>query len=178
MGRAFTSTVVLAALIAYAFGIWLFLLRPQDSLPAQADAVFVLAGAQSRLPVAQKLIADGRARTLVVSETGAADDPARYTLCHGPRPKSYKLVCRIAATDSTRGEAHLIAGLVLQNKWASVIVVSSHYHLYRARVLVRRCMQARVVMRGSEGDTWWRKAIAIPLEYAKLVRADVWERGC
>jgi hypothetical protein len=45
-------------------------------------------------------------------------------------------------------------------------------------MLIRRCTHAKLVMRGSEGDAWWRKAIAIPLAYAKLARAEIWQRGC
>lgn len=178
MGRSALSLLVLAVMIAYAFGIWLFLLRPEDPMPARADAVFVLAGAEDRLPLAQKLIVGGVAKTLVVSEADASDDPARYALCHGPKPKRYKVVCRTASPFSTRGEARLLGDLVRENKWSSVIVVSSHYHLYRAHMLIRRCTQAGLVMRGTDADAWWRKALAIPLEYAKVVRAEIWQTGC
>ena len=178
MGRTLISSLVLAAMIAYAFGIWLFLLQPEDPVPAKADAVFVLAGAELRLPVAQQLIEAGVAKTLVVSEGHASVDSESYALCHGSKPKGYKLVCRTASPFSTRGEARMIGDLVSQNKWASVIVVSSRYQLYRAHILIRRCTQANLVMRGADGDTWWRKALAIPLEYAKLIRAETVQRGC
>jgi uncharacterized SAM-binding protein YcdF (DUF218 family) len=178
MGRNLRSFALLAVVLGYAFGVWLFLLRPQDALPERADAVFVLAGGRSRLPVAQGLIATGAARTLVVSEAGAGDDPGRRRLCAGPRPKRYTLVCARAEPYSTRGEARLLARLVQERKWSSVIVVSSHYHLFRARLLLRRCTGALLTMRAAEGDAWWRKALAVPLEYAKLARAELWQRGC
>lgn len=166
------------AIAAYGFGIWLFLLRSNDALPSRVDAVVVLAGAQSRLPLARQLVADGVSKTLVVSEASRGDDPARYDLCHGPKPKGYTLICRTATPYSTRGEAELIASLARARKWSSVAVVSSRYHLFRSRILVERCTDVRLVMRGTDGDAWWRKALAIPLEYAKLVRAETWQRGC
>jgi uncharacterized SAM-binding protein YcdF (DUF218 family) len=178
MGRSPFSLLVLAAVIVYAFGVWLFLLRSQDALPAHADAVFVLAGGRERLPVAQRLVAHGVADTLVVSEADRRDDPLRYDLCHGPRQKRYVLICRRATPYSTRGEARLLAALVQEHSWTTVIVVSSRYHLFRARELLRRCTDAELVMRASDGDPWWRKALAVPLEYGKLVRAETWQRGC
>ena len=178
MVRSVISLLVLAAAVAYGFGIWLFLLHPQNGLPHKADAVFVLSGSRSRLPVALKLMADKVAPTLVVSEDSASNDPVRYRLCHGPKPKRYELACRIASPSSTRGEARAIADLANTRGWAEVIVVTSRYHLYRARVLINRCTNANLSMRATDVDSWWRKAVAIPLEYAKLARADVFQRGC
>jgi uncharacterized SAM-binding protein YcdF (DUF218 family) len=173
-----SSLLALTLVVAYGFGVWLFLIRSGDELPAHADAVFVLAGARNRLPVAQKLVASGVAKTLVVSEAGSSDDPARHALCNGPKPRLYTLVCRTALPFSTRGEARLIGALAREQDWSSVIVVSSHYHLFRARVLIERCTGAELVMRGSEGDAWWRKALAVPLEYIKLARAEITQRDC
>jgi len=178
MLRSITSFLVVAAAVAYGFGIWLFLLHPQDQLPRKADAVYVLAGNRNRLPVALALMAKKVAPTLVVSEDSQSSDPARYRLCHGSRPKGYKLICRIAAPSSTRGEARAIAELVERNNWKEVVVVTSRYHLYRARVLINRCTNANLAMRATDRDRWWRKALAIPLEYAKLARADIFQTGC
>ena len=178
MGRTFFSFLVLGAAIAYGFGIWLFLLYPEDSLPAHPDAVIVLAGSEARLPVALRLVEHGSAKTLVVSQDEAAHDPARYSLCHGPKPKRYTLVCRTAAPFSTRGEARMIADLVKKNSWVSVVVVTSRYHLYRARMLLRRCSGVDLSMRATDGDSWSQKAVAIPLEYVKLARAETFQRSC
>jgi uncharacterized SAM-binding protein YcdF (DUF218 family) len=178
MGRPLLSLAILLVGIAYGFGIWLFLLRPDDPLPARADAVFVLAGSRARLPVALRLVNRGVARALVVSTDDPRRDPRRFELCHGRPPKRYTLVCRRAAPFSTRGESRLIASLARRRGWRTVVVVSSRYHLFRAHILLRRCTPTRLVLRGADGDTWWRKAIAIPLEYAKLGRAEVVQRDC
>jgi uncharacterized SAM-binding protein YcdF (DUF218 family) len=178
MGRQLMSFLVLVVVVAYGFGIWLFLLHKQDRLPSEADAVFVLAGSTKRLPVALDLVRHGVSKTLVVSEDNASGDPDRYALCHGPKPKRYTLICQSASPFSTRGEARMIAGLADKNNWKSLVVVTSRYHIYRAHMLLRRCTRINLYMRATDGDTWWQKALAVPLEYAKLVRSQVTQRGC
>ena len=178
MGRTVLSFLVLVAAMAYGFGIWLFLLHPGDRLPAHTDAIVVLAGSEARLPVALGLVEHGLAKTLVVSQDDAARDPARYALCHGAKPKLYTLMCRTAAPFSTRGEARLIADLVTKNHWVSVVVVTSRYHLYRSHIVIRRCTKVDFALRPTDGDSWWQKAVAIPLEYVKLARSETLQRGC
>jgi uncharacterized SAM-binding protein YcdF (DUF218 family) len=172
------SLVLLAAVVAFGFGIWLFLMRPEDPLPAHADAVVVLAGSSKRLPVALNLVGAGIARTLVVSEDSAANDRQRYALCHGAKPKRYTLICRKASPFSTRGEAELIGHLATSHRWQSLVVVTSRYHMFRAQLLIDRCTQATLSMRATDGDSWWQKAAAIPLEYVKLAGAQTLQRGC
>jgi uncharacterized SAM-binding protein YcdF (DUF218 family) len=172
------SLLVLAAIVAFGLGIWLFLLRPEDPLPSHADAVVVLAGSPARLPVALDLVGAGFAKTLVVSEDSAANDEERYALCHGAKPKRYTLICRKASPFSTRGEAELIGRLATANRWHSLIVVTSRYHMLRSRLLIDRCTQATLTMRATDGDSWSQKAAAIPLEYIKLARAETLQRDC
>jgi uncharacterized SAM-binding protein YcdF (DUF218 family) len=177
--RRLLSFLALVALALYGLGIWLFLLRPDDRLPtAPAAAVVVLAGSTDRLPVALDLMRHHAATTLVVSETSASNDPARYRLCNGPKPHGYRLICQNADPFSTRGEARLAGQLASRNHWLSLIVVSSRYQLYRAHVLFARCTSATLVMRGTDADKWWTKAIAVPLEWVKLARAVTFQRGC
>ncbi len=177
--RQLLSLLVTVAVILYGVGVWLFLLQKDDRLPTRAaDAVVVLAGSRARLPVAIDLMHRHVARTLVVSEDSGARDPARYRLCHGAKPRGYKLMCVHADPFSTRGEARLAAELVGRNHWLSLVVVSSRYHLYRAQKVFARCTAATLVMRGTDADVWWRKAVAVPLEWAKLIRSVTFQRGC
>jgi len=177
--RQVLSLITLAAVILYGVGVWLFLLQKDDRLPAHgADAVVVLAGSSKRLPLALSLVQQHVATTLLVSENTAQSDPARYLLCHGPKPKGYTLICQRADPFSTRGEARMTAALAMKNHWRSVVVVTSRYHLYRARMLFQRCTDAAVIMRGTDADPWWRKAIEIPVEWAKLALAVTVRRTC
>jgi len=177
--RRLLSLIVVGAIVLYGLGVWLFLLRQDDSLPNRiAGAVVVLAGSRARLAVALDLMDGNAAGTLVVSEESEANDPARYQLCHGAKPTAYKLICRRADPYSTRGEARFVSQLAAVNRWPSLIVVSSRYHLLRARELFARCTRARLIMRGTDADAWWSKAIAVPLEWVKLARAEIFARGC
>jgi DUF218 domain-containing protein len=170
---------MLATIVLYGLGIWLFLLRKDDRLPTHtADAVFVLAGSRQRLPVALDLIRRHAAKALVVSEESQTDDPARYQLCRGPKPKGYELICRHVDPFSTRGEARLAGELAARNRWLSLIVVSSRYHLFRANELFGRCTGATLIVRGTDADAWWYKAVAVPLEWLKLARSATFARGC
>ena len=178
MFRSVISSLFVLAAVAYGYGIWLYLLHYQERLPAHADAIVVLAGSRDRLPVAVKLAETGIANTLVVSEDNASSDPARARFCSGTKPKGYKLVCQFASPSSTRGEARMIANLANQRAWKTVVVVTSRYHIYRAHKLIRRCTKVDLAMRYTDKDAWWRKAIAIPLEYVKLLRAEISQRGC
>lgn len=177
--RRLLSLLVVAAIVLYGLGIWLFLLKKDDNLPTHAaDAVVLLAGSRKRLPVALDLMRRHAAKTLVVSEESQANDPARYQLCHGPKPKGYELICRHADPFSTRGEARMASELASRNHWLSLIVVSSRYHLYRAEKLFGRCTNATLIMRGTDADKWWYKAYAVPLEWLKLARSATFARGC
>lgn len=177
--RRLISILLVAGVVLFGLGVWLFLLRKDDPLPARGvDAVVVLAGSDKRLPVALELMGRHVARTLVVSKTSQTLDPARFRLCHGAKPHGYRLICRRAEPFSTRGEAEMTAALAKRNHWRSVVVVSSRYHLFRANRLFARCTSVKLVMRGADGDTLWWKAASIPYEWAKLARSVTLQRSC
>jgi uncharacterized SAM-binding protein YcdF (DUF218 family) len=167
--------LLLAAL--YAVGGALFLAREDDRVQ-QADAVVVLAGSTTRLPVALRLVRDGVAPVLVVSEDPTGRDPARSRLCReGLEDAGVELVCRRAEPFSTRGEARLVGRLAEERGWRRLAVVSSRYHLFRAERIVDRCTDATVAMRGA-GESVVRNVVAVPLEWAKLALAETLRRGC
>ena len=177
--RRLISILLIAGVVLFGLGVWLFLFRKDDSLPVRgADAVVVLAGSDKRLPVALDLMRYHAAKTLVVSETSQTDDPARFRLCHGTKPHGYRLICRRADPFSTRGEAEMTAALATRNHWRSLVIVSSRYHLFRAKRIFARCTSAKLVMRGADGDKLWWKAMSIPYEWAKLARSVTLQRGC
>jgi uncharacterized SAM-binding protein YcdF (DUF218 family) len=78
---------------------------------------------------------------------------------------------------STRGEARAVARMAAARGWRSVLVVTSTYHVTRARLLFDRCVGARVSVTGS---TYRRSLIPLEvfLEPAKLVYALAFARGC
>jgi uncharacterized SAM-binding protein YcdF (DUF218 family) len=168
--RRLLVLVVLALAVASAV---LFVWAPfATEEPRRADAIVVLAGSKTRLPVALDLFRRGVAPTLAISRDAA--EPARVALCR--LPPSHAL-CFRAQPYSTQGEARTIARLARARHWESVIVVSSRFHLFRVRMLVRRCTPVRLELVPA-AVTWWRWPIAVASEWAKLVVAETSRRGC
>jgi uncharacterized SAM-binding protein YcdF (DUF218 family) len=166
-----------AWLVTVAF---LFIWPRADAPPARADAVVVLSGGlNERLDPALALVRRGVAPVLAISS--AFRDP-RWTkahrLCRGEEgPTRFRVLCFEASPYSTRGEARSVARLARQHGWTRIVVVTSTYHVTRARMLFQRCYHGRLWVVGT-GSTWWR----LPEEWASetgklLVQATV-ERGC
>ena len=175
--KTFLALLVLIVVGTYAVGAVLFLLRDDDPLPDRADAVVVLAGTESRLPVALSLVQKGVAPVLVVSEDDS--DEARARLCRqGKVPGArVEVICRTVEPHATRSEARLVASLADRRGWHSIVVVTSRYHLFRAERLFRRCTDAKLVMRGAP-ESVGHNLVAIPWEWAKLGLAETFRRGC
>ena len=166
-----------AWLVTVAF---LFIWPRADAPPARADAVVVLSGGlNERLDPALALVRRGVAPVLAISS--AFRDP-RWTkahrLCRGEEgPTRFRVLCFEASPYSTRGEARSVARLARQHGWTRIVVVTSTYHVTRARMLFQRCYHGRLWVVGTS-STWWR----LPEEWASetgklLVQATV-ERGC
>lgn len=154
----------------------LFVLRDDDELPERADAVVVLAGSASRLPVALDLIERGVAPVLVVSDPEGRRDDDRRDLCAAGSDE-YELICVLPDPYSTRGEARMVARLASERGWESIVVVTSRFHLFRAKRLFERCFGGEVALVGSP-VSWWYRPIAVASEWAKLAVAETFRRGC
>ena len=164
------SLIALAALVVTS--VRLFILYDDDPV-AKADAVMVLAGEKRRLPFALALVERGVAPVLVISD---GLDP-RWTqanrLCRFGDPARF--VCLRPEPYSTRGEARLAARLARERGWESLIVVSSRFHLFRARRLFERCFDGRLDFVGSP-NPGLRLPLAIGLEWSKLAVATIGRR--
>lgn len=151
----------------------LFILYDDDRV-AKADAVLVLAGENQRLPIALELVERGVAPVLVISD---GLDP-RWTqanrLCRFGDPA--RIVCLRPEPYSTRGEARLAGRLARERGWDSLVVVTSRFHLFRARTLFERCFDGRLDLVGAP-NPGLRLPLAIALEWAKLGVATV-RRPC
>lgn len=140
--------------------------------PKRVDAIVVLAGSRSRLPVGLELFRRGAAPTLALSRDPG--DKQRTRLCRLPPSGAF---CFQATPFSTRGEARAIARLARIHHWRSVAIVSSRFHLFRVRLLVRRCTHVRLELVPAS-VTWWRWPQFIAAEWAKLAVAVTTRRGC
>ena len=147
--------------------------------PAHADAVVVLSGARNnRLDPALRLIRRGVAPVLVIS--GAAQDPHWHTaraLCRAGHVARARVICFEPRPFSTRGEARAVGALARTHGWNEVVVVTSTFHVTRARMLFHRCYPGRLWLVGTP-TTWWRLPEEWAFETGKLAVQLTAERGC
>jgi uncharacterized SAM-binding protein YcdF (DUF218 family) len=168
-----------ALLVAWIVATALLFVWPQVDRPGHADAVVVLSGGRNwRLDPALALVRRGVAPLLVIS--GAGFDHGWHKareLCAQPRQRGFRVLCFDPHPYSTRGEARTIARLARARHWRKVDVVTSRYHVFRARVIIRRCYHGPLAMIGVHYPVW-----SAPLDYvsewAKLAVQLTVERSC
>ncbi|HVN61747.1 MAG TPA: YdcF family protein [Gaiellaceae bacterium] len=170
--------LVLVVVLFFAFvgaTFYLFVFPHMDRV-TRADAVVVLSGGKrDRLPKGLELVQRGVAPTLVISDGRAQGYPEANKLCKGGRP--FKVVCFRPDPYSTRGEAEAVARLARKHGWRSLVVVTSRYHVYRARILFKRCFKGHLAVTGSMPSL--KNMVNGTLqEWPKLVYEETLVRAC
>jgi uncharacterized SAM-binding protein YcdF (DUF218 family) len=169
--------LALAAFLSLAVAsVFLFILYDDDRV-AKVDAVVVLAGSKFRLPVGLRLVERGVAPVLVISDGLDPRSPRSVRLCReGLGREGASVLCPKPDPYSTRGEARLVAALARERGWRSMVVVSSRFHLVRARILFERCYEGKLAFVGAPSP-WWRLPVSVVSEWLKLGVAEV-RRAC
>jgi uncharacterized SAM-binding protein YcdF (DUF218 family) len=148
----------------------LFVWPTRDAID-HASAVAVLAGGRGeRLHRALELMREGVASTLLVSED------RRDRICK--ERQQFHVVCFMPSPPTTRGEAEAIARLARSHRWTRLVVVTSTYHVTRARLLMGRCDRGSVSVIGAtpRDDVFgWIGDLAH--EWGGLAEALI-DRGC
>ena len=178
--RLLVALGMLVALWIVAVGV-LFVWPPANQRPpAHADAVVVLSGGEnSRLDPALRLVRRGVAPVLAISSAMRDQKWTKaHRLCRGQDgPLRFRVVCFEATPYSTRGEAETVSRLARRYGWHRLVVVTSTYHVTRARMLFRRCFRGQLWTVGTSSSWYW-----LPDEWAsetaKLAVQTVYERGC
>jgi hypothetical protein len=163
--------VLVAATVARSF------VFPGSDSVRKADVVIVLAGAgDERLVRAVALMNDDVAPTLVITNGNDPSWPAGNRVCDSPH--KFQVLCA-RAPRNTRAEARAIARTVRSQGWQHVIVTTSSYHVTRARLLLRRCVngQVSVVSARPLGGGIGSPA-RIGHELLATLRALTFQRGC
>ncbi len=170
------AVLVAAWLVACAF---LFVWPHTGPPPAHADAVVVLSGGlDRRLDPAVALVRSGIAPVLVISSPDRGKWPKARALCSGRTTLArVRVVCFQAKPYSTQGEAEAIGRLARAHGWNRVVVVTSTFHITRARMLVRRCYPGRLWMVGSSWP-WWKLPQEWVSETGKLAVQLTVQRSC
>ena len=114
---------------------------------------------------------DGYAPLLLVSRGSKLALERR--LCDGET--GLEVVC-FSAT-STRGEARIVSRIAHERNLRSLDVVTSQFHVFRARRIFERCYDGDLRMVGS-GQTWWLIPKYMVTESVKLAYQTVFARGC
>lgn len=159
-----------------ALDIYLFA-TPSLDRPQHADAVIVLAGDRTpRLERGLELMRAGVSRTLVISDGLDPRWPAANRLC-AQGDDGFRVVCFVPEPYSTRGEARGFARLARENRWTSVVIATSSFHVTRARLLFRRCFDGEVQGVGARFAIG-RSVFNYLTEVGKLLVQVTFERGC
>ena len=118
----------------------------------------------------------GVAGTLVF--VGLLDNLGEDKLCAGGLT-TYEVLCLSPKPDNTRTEARAVGQLAKSRTWRRVIVVTSTYHVTRARLLFRRCVSGAVDVVGQRPPYGRRDALAqVRHEWLGFVYALTLARGC
>jgi uncharacterized SAM-binding protein YcdF (DUF218 family) len=151
---------------------------PSTDPPGRADAVVVLSGGRdTRLDPALRLMRQHVAPVLVIS--GAGYDlqwKKARALCAG-EPAPFRVLCFDPKPYSTRGEARSLARLAARHSWRTIDVVTSSYHVFRARMIIERCYHRRLRMIGASYP-WTSAPVAWVSEWGKLLVQLTVQRSC
>src|SRR5712691_105930 len=172
-----TLLAVLGLFLAWAVAAAVLFVWPPQHVPRRADVVVVLSGGRGpRLARAFDLVRRGVAPVLVVSDGWSATWPEANRLCAGRRAP-VRVLCFHPDPYNTHGKAEGFARLATARGWRSVVVVSSRYHIARAKILFERCFRGTVYTAGANQSVWTR-LLSVPSETAKLGYALIVRRGC
>jgi hypothetical protein len=146
------TKAVLALVLAWLAACYLVVAEPAVNQPVRSDAILVLGPplVDGRLDEALRLAAEHQAGTLVIS-IGWPKGRQRIPACANDNP-AYQVICFQPRPTTTRGEAEELGRLARDRGWHSVLVVTSRYHVSRARLIVGRCMPGTVRMIAAPGQ--------------------------
>jgi uncharacterized SAM-binding protein YcdF (DUF218 family) len=176
-------------LLAFTHVLWLpgigrFLIVADPLQPT--DALVPLAGDRDRIRHAAELFRQGYARTFILTEMwiGVRDPKPSYAdmvtwqaIAEGVVRERIQVAPGMAAT--TYAEALNLRRMAQEQRWQSLLVVTSPYHTRRARMILRdafRDTNIHVIVRPTQpgwytAQTWWqsrRGFTATAAEYLKL----------
>src|SRR6185503_1011760 len=169
--RRWLIRIGLAVLVVWLLGCYLVLVEPTVNKPAKADAILVLGppDVDGRAEAAYALARAHYAGTVVISVQSDLQQQVKGA-CRNQNP-DYQVICFQPDPGTTRGEAREIAELARSHHWRSVIVITSTYHISRARMIIERCLPGTVLMVAAPGkpaiSTWAKQFLYQSAAYLK-----------
>lgn len=157
---------------AYLF-VW-----PRTSRPVRADALVILGPGLhgERFDKGMSLTSQGLGGVLVISKPRNGREPVPG-ICAGRW--RLEVICFRARPFTTRGEARQLGRIAAERGWKSLIVVTSAYHVTRARILLERCYPGHIEMvAASPGASIVETMERVAHEWAGLLYGLTLEREC
>jgi len=175
--RRIVVAVLGLVLVAWVVATVRIVFVPTEDDPGNAEAVVVLVGSKhARLDRGLELVREGVAPTLVISDGFDPRQPRANRLCR-EGGDVFSVACFTPDPDSTRGEARAVAELARKHHWHRVLLVTSRFHVTRARMLFDRCLDADVDAVGVDYP-WTSVPAAVAGEWVKLGLSSTVARGC
>jgi hypothetical protein len=173
-----SSTLCLIWLVTSYFVI----VKPHVDGLTHVDAVIVLGppNANGRLVLARQMVADGIADNLIIS-TSTPDHYYSGQPCvrgYLPEAPTVHVICFVPQPATTRGEAMELGRVAASHGWTRIIVVTSTYHVSRARLILKRCFAGKLyVVAAHTGITKAEWAYQFFYQTGGFIRAAL-HRGC
>ncbi len=171
--------IIAVLLASWLVGCYVVIADPSVDRPGTADAIVVLGSptAEDRLGVALRLVDAHISTNLVISLFAEGQPLTQRRYCNTPHA-GLAVTCFRPDPATTRGEAEHVRALAADHGWTSIVVVTSTYHVSRARMLFQRCFAGRLLMVGtSHGMSVGKWAHEYLYQTAAYVKAAI-ESGC
>lgn len=180
--RNFLGRIFLGFALIVAVAFWRWTISPSStpaSSVASADAVVMFVGGRGeRLLQAAELMNAGVADTLVIPNGTVEGWPDANRFCREQVP-NIRVICPTPYPDDTRGEARVIAELAQVEGWDRLVMVTSEYHVSRARLKLKRCFDGELTtVAAKEADSLATAAGRNVREMLGHIEARLFERGC
>ncbi len=185
MARSFALVVVtLAGLLIAGFFVFVSTIpRVEPEAKISGDAIVVLTGGAGRLADAFALLADGRAKRLLISGVNPDTSEAQLARLHRHSKRLFDCCVDLGRRAlNTAGNAVETRQWVRSNGFQAVIVVTSGWHMRRSLLELERTIPEvilvpyPVIAAGAEEENWWLKPESLRLlvgEYVKYLAALV-----
>ncbi len=149
--------------------------------PKAADGIVVLTGGTARIDHALRLLAEKKGKRLLISGVNPATTKRQLTALSEQDQALFACCVDLdRRAQNTVGNAEETRDWAMENNFASLIVVTSNYHMPRALAELGRVLPAAklqpfsVTERNFHVDRWWRypgTARLLIHEYAKYLPA-------
>ena len=144
MIRRIASALVLVWLLGF---VWFSLFLPQPLGDWRTDGIVVFTGGPQRIDRALDLLADGQAKRVLISGVGRTVRPVDLAAEYR-RPLSLFDCCVVLGREAadTRGNGREVARWVERRNYSSIRLVTTDWHMRRARYEVERSLPSDVII--------------------------------